>query len=180
MQIIQQAPVPGETGPFLCGLRAAIICVYLIIRSYNNQRGGPSAARFKGGWVMPAERKKKRVTDADGCQVHVIHLERLDRAREESPGKGRLESMARLFKAMGEPTRLSILAALAGGEMCVCDLAAFSGASESAVSHQLRRLKDLGLLKRRREAQSLYYFLDDGHVAELIDICRMHVLHKEP
>ena len=126
---------------------------------------------------MPAVRKKKKVTDPDGCQVHVIHLERLNRAREESPDKKRLETMARLFKAMGDPTRLSILTALAGGEMCVCDLAAFSGASESAVSHQLRHLKDLGLLKRRRESQCLYYSLDDEHVAEMIDICRVHVTH---
>ena len=126
---------------------------------------------------MPAVRKKIKVTNPDGCQVHVIHQERLRRAREESPGTERLALMARLFKAMGDPTRLSILAALAGGEMCVCDLAAFAGTSESAVSHQLRRLKDLGLLKRRREAQSLYYSLDDGHVAQLIDVCRIHVMH---
>ena len=65
--------------------------------------------------------------------------------------------------------------ALWGGEMCVCDLSAFLGLSESAVSHQLRRLKDLALVKRRRDGQVLYYALDDDHVASLLNIGLEHV-----
>jgi DNA-binding transcriptional ArsR family regulator len=76
---------------------------------------------------------------------------------------------------MGDPTRLKIVLALSGGEMCVCDLAAFIGLSESAISHQLRRLKDLALIKNRREGQVLYYSLDDEHVADLLDIGLEHI-----
>ena len=65
--------------------------------------------------------------------------------------------------------------ALAGGEMCVCDLAAFLNLTESAVSHQLRRLRDLALVKNRREGQVLFYSLDDEHVAELLDVGLKHV-----
>jgi DNA-binding transcriptional ArsR family regulator len=59
--------------------------------------------------------------------------------------------------------------------MCVCDLAAFLGLTESAISHQLRRLKDLALVKSRREGQVIYYSLDDEHVAELLNIGLAHV-----
>jgi DNA-binding transcriptional ArsR family regulator len=59
--------------------------------------------------------------------------------------------------------------------MCVCDLAAYIGLTESAISHQLRRLKDLTLIKSRREGQVLYYALDDGHVADLLAIGLEHI-----
>jgi DNA-binding transcriptional ArsR family regulator len=65
--------------------------------------------------------------------------------------------------------------ALKEGEMCVCDLAALLGLSESAVSHQIRRLKDLALVKSRREGQILYYSLDDHHIVDLIQIGLHHV-----
>lgn len=86
-----------------------------------------------------------------------------------------LERLALTFKLLGDPTRLRIVMALTGGEMCVCDLAALTGVSESAVSHQLRRLKDLALVKNRREAQTLYYSLDDEHVSDLIHIGLEHL-----
>ena len=65
--------------------------------------------------------------------------------------------------------------ALRISEMCVCDLAAFTGLSESAVSHQLRRLKDLSLVKSRRDGQIIYYALDDEHVSALLDVGLEHV-----
>ena len=75
-----------------------------------------------------------------------------------------------IYKLLGEPSRLKIAMALRGGEMCVCDLAAFLGVSESAVSHQIRRLKDLALVKSRRDGQILYYSLDDHNLDELIQV----------
>ena len=68
--------------------------------------------------------------------------------------------------------------ALRRGEMCVCDLAALTGISESAVSHQLRRFKDLSLVKTRRNGQVVYYCLDDKHVALLLDIGLRHIREK--
>jgi DNA-binding transcriptional ArsR family regulator len=68
-----------------------------------------------------------------------------------------------------------LLLALSENEMCVCDLAAFTGLSESAISHQLSRLKDLSLVKKRREGQILYYSLVDSHVTDLLKIGLEHM-----
>lgn len=86
--------------------------------------------------------------------------------------------MASLYRLLGDVSRLRIVLALRGGEMCVCDLAATVGISESAVSHQLRRLRDLALVKSRREGQAVYYALDDHHVAQLLDVGRRHLRER--
>ncbi|MEW5908892.1 MAG: metalloregulator ArsR/SmtB family transcription factor [Thermodesulfobacteriota bacterium] len=83
--------------------------------------------------------------------------------------------MTSIYKALGDPTRLKIAVALTEGEMCVCDLSVFLEISESAVSHQLRRLKDLSLIKNRREGQVLYYSLDDQHVIDFLNIGLEHI-----
>ena len=85
------------------------------------------------------------------------------------------QHLARIYNLLGNPTRLKIVMALKSGEMCVCDLAAFIGLSESAVSHQLRRLKDLALVRNRRAGQILYYTLDDDHVSDLLEIGLAHI-----
>ncbi|MGD8561951.1 MAG: metalloregulator ArsR/SmtB family transcription factor [Desulfarculaceae bacterium] len=121
--------------------------------------------------------KKIKLVEEDGCQLKVVHLERVARARKEVQAMEETEAMARIFKALGDPTRLGILSALLGGEMCVCDLAAFLGLSDSATSHQLRRLRDLALVRTRRQGQVLYYSLQDEHVYQLIRICLDHVRH---
>lgn len=117
----------------------------------------------------------KNKTNDDQCLVRVIHLDRVDRARQEAVNDSDLDRLARTFKALGDRTRLKIITALRNQEMCVCDLAAYTCLSESAVSHQLRRLKDLALVKPRREGQIVYYRLDDDHVAGLLDIALSHV-----
>ena len=121
--------------------------------------------------------KKTKVVEQDGCLVKVVHLGRVRRARKQAPSAERLERMSGLFRALGDPTRLRMLMALKDAEMCVCDLAALTGTSDSAVSHQLRRLKDLALVKSRREGQILYYSLDDHHVAELLESTAQHLSH---
>ena len=109
------------------------------------------------------------------CGVRMVHLERVIQAREQAIGDSNLEKLALTYKIMGDPTRLKIILALRGGEMCVCDIAAFVRLSESAVSHQLRRLKDLYLVRSRREGQILYYSLDDDHVLDLINVGLKHI-----
>jgi len=111
----------------------------------------------------------------DVCGVRVIHADRITRARSQAPDARSLESLASIFKALGDPNRLRIVLALVHGEMCVCDLAAFLGVSESAVSHQLRRLRDLRIVSHRRDGQVLYYSLDDEHVATLAGVGLRHV-----
>jgi DNA-binding transcriptional ArsR family regulator len=118
---------------------------------------------------------KASLIDEDGCQIRVVHLEKVEQARKEAISDRDLERLSLTYRVLGDPNRLKIVMVLRNVEMCVCDLAAFTGLSESAVSHQLRRLKDLALVKSRREGQIIYYALDDEHVLELLDVGLDHV-----
>jgi DNA-binding transcriptional ArsR family regulator len=122
---------------------------------------------------MPAV--KAKLIGENGCQVRVVHLDRIEQARQDAISERELERLSLSFKVLGDPNRLKILMALRNVEMCVCDLAAFTGLSESAVSHQMRRLKDLSLVKKRRAGQIIYYSLDDEHVASLLNVGLGHV-----
>jgi ArsR family transcriptional regulator, lead/cadmium/zinc/bismuth-responsive transcriptional repressor len=115
--------------------------------------------------------------EMETCGCRLIHHERVAQARAKDIPARALSAMTNIFKAMGDPTRLRILHALLDGEMCVCDLAALAGVSESAVSHQLRRLRDLNLVSPRRQGQMLFYSLNDQHVELLLQVCREHVEH---
>ena len=119
--------------------------------------------------------QKAHLMEQDGCRIRVVHLERVGLAHQDAIPDSELNRLALTYKVLGDPTRLRIVMALAGGEMCVCDLAAFLGLSESAVSHQIRRLKDLALVRNRREGPVLYYSLDDEHVADLLKVGLEHV-----
>ena len=90
---------------------------------------------------------RAKFLDEDGCRVRVVHLDRVEKARNEIISERELERLSLTYKVLGDPSRLKIVMALRSGEMCVCDLAAFTGVSESAGSHQLRRLKDLAQVK---------------------------------
>jgi len=111
----------------------------------------------------------------DTCNVRIVHLDKVSNAKAKEIPEEDLERMASTYKMLGDPTRLKMLLALSENEMCVCDLAAFTGLTESAISHQLRRLKDLSLVKKRREGQILYYSLVDIHVTDLLKIGLEHM-----
>ena len=113
--------------------------------------------------------------EEDGCRVRVVHPDRVEKARQEIISERELERLSLTYKVLGDPNRLKIVMALRSSEMCVCDLAAFTGLSESAVSHQLRRLKDLALVKSRRDGQVIYYALDDEHVTGLLEVGLEHI-----
>lgn len=112
------------------------------------------------------------------CDIRVVHLDRVVRAKAEAIAENDMERLALTYKIMGDPTRLKIILALRGGEMCVCDIAAFLGLSESAVSHQLRRLREFSLVRSRRDGQILYYSLDDNHVLDLVTVGLHHIEEK--
>jgi len=112
---------------------------------------------------------------AHAIAQRVVHPERVDMARRDASPEDELQRLALIYKVLGDPSRLKIVMALRREEMCVCDLAALTGISESAVSHQLRRLKDLSLVKTRRDGQVVYYSLEDKHVVLLLDIGLRHV-----
>jgi DNA-binding transcriptional ArsR family regulator len=120
---------------------------------------------------------KIRCESAETCTVRMLHIDRIARAQKEALAEPHLKYLADTFKLMGDPNRLKLLMALRGGEMCVCDLAAFIGLTESAVSHQLRRLRDARLVQPRRDGQILFYRLADECVVELMAIAEGH-LHE--
>lgn len=109
------------------------------------------------------------------CERRVIHDDRVQTARDYLLNYSSLDSMSDLFKAVADPGRLKILLALATQEMCVCDLAALLEVSESAASHQIRILRNMNLVKNRRDGQVLYYRLVDDHVMQLVRVAYDHV-----
>ena len=91
-----------------------------------------------------------------------------------------VEGLADTFRALGDPTRVRILDALSHGELCVCDLAAVLGVSQSAVSHQLRLLRGLRLVRSRRDGRMIFYALDDRHIISLFKQTLRHVQETAP
>lgn len=111
----------------------------------------------------------------DICQEKILHQENVQTALSHVPDADTLRSLTDIFKALSDPNRLKIVIALAKCELCVCDLAAIAGSSESAVSHQLRILRNLKIVRFRREGKVVFYRLDDNHVEALIGQSLEHV-----
>jgi len=109
------------------------------------------------------------------CDQPCVDGEKVRRLRGEMKSATALDTLAQTFKVLGDPTRVSLVWALSRDELCVCDLAALLGMSQSAVSHSLRALRDLRLVRYRKEGRIAYYSLDDTHVAELLDLGFEHV-----
>ncbi|MFZ5968439.1 MAG: ArsR/SmtB family transcription factor [Bacillota bacterium] len=116
--------------------------------------------------------------NTDTCSCNIIHEEVVNRVRKSMPQEERLYDLAELFKVFGDTTRIKILYALFESEMCVCDIAALLGMNQSAISHQLRVLKQAGLAKYRKEGKVVYYSLDDEHVKNIFDQGFIHITHK--
>lgn len=93
------------------------------------------------------------------------------------PDDDRLFDLADLFRVFGDSTRVRILYALFESELCVCDLSELLGLTQSAVSHQLRTLKDAKLVRARREGKSMFYALDDDHVRQILSVGLEHLVH---
>lgn len=102
------------------------------------------------------------------------------RARAAIPAGTSLAALGEFFKLVGDATRLAILHALGPGELCVGDLGAALGMSESAISHQLALLRRARVLTSRRDGRSVYYALADHHVRQLVDAARVHLAEDAP
>jgi len=113
--------------------------------------------------------------ETDRCRCRIIHGPQVEKARSQALPAVEIEKLTLFFKAVADPSRLKILWALRRDEMCVCDLAALLGISESAVSHQLRLLRQTALVANRREGPVLYYRLDDEHVSRLVEVALQHI-----
>ena len=107
--------------------------------------------------------------DIPHCEFMHAHPDVIEHIKNIMPDDDTLIDMAELFKVFGDSTRIKILSALSGGEMCVCDIAQVLGMSISAISHQLRVLKQARLVKYRREGKTVFYSLSDDHVRSIID-----------
>ena len=113
---------------------------------------------------------------ADRCDAPTHLDERGAEARRSALMAPRtVEGLAETFRVLGDPTRVRILDALSGGELCVCDIAGLVGISESAVSHQLRLLRGMRLVRPRRAGRLVYYAIDDQHILELLRQALTHV-----
>jgi len=109
------------------------------------------------------------------CNCTVIHDDIVTRVKECIPKEEILYDLADLFKIFGDTTRIKILCALFQAEMCVCDIAALLGMTQSAISHQLRVLKQSRLVRYRKEGKVVYYSLDDEHVKGIFNLGLNHI-----
>ncbi|HOG45836.1 MAG TPA: metalloregulator ArsR/SmtB family transcription factor [Anaerolineae bacterium] len=114
----------------------------------------------------------------DRCEVTYIDEERVRAVAPHIVDGLTATRLAELFQALGDPTRVRIISALSQAELCVCDLAASLGMSQSAISHQLRLLRSLRLVRRAKRGRMVYYALDDDHILGLFTSGMEHVTHE--
>lgn len=113
--------------------------------------------------------------DVECCDTTEIHEDLLKIVNEQMPAEEELYDLAELFKVFGDSTRIRILFVLFEAEVCVCDLAEALHMTQSAISHQLKILKNSKLVKSRREGKSVFYSLADAHVRTMIAQGREHI-----
>ena len=118
---------------------------------------------------------KTKVNNIESCSCNVIHGEVVSEVKGKLPEDETLYDLAELFKVFGDSTRIKILCALFEEEMCVCDIAELVGMTQSAISHQLRVLKQARLVKFRKEGKTVFYSLDDDHITKIFDYGLHHI-----
>lgn len=109
------------------------------------------------------------------CSETVVNQEKVAQVQKAIPASEQVRQMADTFKALADATRLKVVLALSRAELCVCDLTALTSVSASAISHQLRVLRNMRLVKYRKEGKMVYYSLDDQHIENLLKDAYQHV-----
>jgi len=109
------------------------------------------------------------------CEVEIVDEKKVQAAREKIEDTDQVQTMADIFKLLGEPTRLKIILALENSELCVCDLAAAIESTISAVSHQLRLLRNARLVKYRKAGKLVFYSVEDEHIDKLLEQVKEHI-----
>lgn len=109
------------------------------------------------------------------CEVYKVHQDIVDAVRRSMPDEDLICDLGELYKVFGDSTRIKILYVLFQSEMCVCDIAQLLNMGQSAISHQLKVLKNSRLVKSRREGKSIIYFLADAHVRTIVDQGMEHI-----
>ena len=126
--------------------------------------------------MSSSEKNDKDKNNLELCDSKVIHSEIVEKVRDRMPPDENLYDLAELFKVFGDSTRVRILYALSESAMCVCDLAVLLDMKQSAISHQLRVLKQSRLVKSRRQGKVVYYSLNDDHVEKIFHEGYMHII----
>jgi len=120
-----------------------------------------------------------KVNNIERCDCNVIHDDVVNAVRKGMPADEELYDLAEVFKVFGDTTRIKILYSLFSSEMCVCDIAALLNMTQSAISHQLRILKQARLVKYRKDGKVVYYSLDDDHVKQIFNQGLEHISEKK-
>lgn len=115
------------------------------------------------------------IHDVEHCECYEVHKDLVDQVMNRMPDEDELYDLAELFKVFGDSTRIRILTVLFGEEMCVCDIAEALSMNQSAVSHQLRVLKNAKLIKNRKEGKMVFYSLADDHVSTILAMGLEHI-----
>jgi ArsR family transcriptional regulator, lead/cadmium/zinc/bismuth-responsive transcriptional repressor len=122
---------------------------------------------------------KKQLSSYSGrCATDYIHEDKVLISKQHLVDELAASKLARIFRALADPTRVRLISALTHSEMCVCDLAAVLEMSQSAISHQLRSLRDMGLVRSRKIGREVFYALDDDHILELFELGKDHIQHQ--
>jgi ArsR family transcriptional regulator, lead/cadmium/zinc/bismuth-responsive transcriptional repressor len=117
-------------------------------------------------------------TSDESCEAPHLDAVGTETRRRSLLGPATVKELAETFSVLGDPTRVRILDALASGELCVCDIASLVSMSESAVSHQLRLLRTMRLVRPRRAGRQVFYSVDDHHILELLRLAGTHVTEE--
>lgn len=115
------------------------------------------------------------IHDVEHCECYEVHKDIVNKVIDRMPEEDELYDLAELFKVFGDSTRIRILTVLFGEEMCVCDIAETLQMNQSAVSHQLKILKNAGLIRNRRSGKQVYYALADDHVSTILAMGLEHI-----
>jgi len=135
--------------------------------AYNEHMNDGSHVHMNGGRYMGE--------NIEFCSCSTIHEDIIEKVKKSIPQEETLYDLAELFKVFGDSTRIKILCVLFESEMCVCDIAALLNMTQSAISHQLRVLKNARLVKYRKEGKVVFYSLDDQHVKQIFDQGLIHI-----
>lgn len=109
------------------------------------------------------------------CDCHAVNHHLVEKALTGMPDEETFAELADFYKIIGDPTRCKLIYALRKNEMCVCDLANVLSMTKSSISHQLRKMRERGVVKCRREGKEVYYSLNDDHVAQIFSITMTHI-----
>ena len=119
--------------------------------------------------------RTENMVEIECCEAYHVHTNLVHQIEDGMPSEEIMASLADFYKVFGDTTRIKILYVLFEQEMCVCDLAEVTGMTQSAISHQLRVLKQMKLVKNRREGKIVYYSLADAHIQSILNQGMEHI-----